>query len=149
MFTGSYACPHNAKIFLTKVTLLPVHSTNLTHTETCSCVETSVVSSPIKTKYSVIKHSYNFFTYHFIANLLSCSVYLRMCILSSNQVLDYPGETSISSCLDTCRKIAMNYFCLRYVPNYNILTTAKNQYIDYLVSGNDPFVLRRQLTFWT
>jgi ABC-type iron transport system FetAB ATPase subunit len=42
MFTGSYACPHNAKIFLTKVTLLPVHSTNLTHTETCSCVDTSV-----------------------------------------------------------------------------------------------------------
>jgi hypothetical protein len=34
---------------------------------------------------------------------------------------------------NTWRKIAMNYFCLRYVPNCNILTTAKNQYIDYLL----------------
>ena len=27
----------------------------------------------------------------------------------------------------------MNYFCLRYVPICNILTTAMNQYIDYLL----------------
>jgi hypothetical protein len=29
------------------MTLPPVHSTNLTHTKTCSCVETPVPSSPI------------------------------------------------------------------------------------------------------
>jgi hypothetical protein len=31
-----------------RVTLPPVQSTNLTHTETCSCVKTSVASSPIR-----------------------------------------------------------------------------------------------------
>jgi hypothetical protein len=43
------------------VTLPPVHSTNLTHTETRSCVETSVASSPIKAKYLEPLHALTIF----------------------------------------------------------------------------------------
>jgi len=46
--TGSFACTHKTKKFLTKNDFTTSAFYNLTHTETCSYVETSVASSPIK-----------------------------------------------------------------------------------------------------
>jgi hypothetical protein len=66
-----------------RMNLPPVHYTNLTHKETCSCVETSVASSPIKPKYSkFITRSFYFSTYHFehkgIMEHQTCRVFIEV-----------------------------------------------------------------------
>ena len=144
MFTGSYACPHKTKTFLTKVTLPPVHSTNLTHTETCSCVKTSVVSSPIKTKYS---ESLNALTIcsRIISSLIcylvlyfwGCVFYprIRYWIIQVRLVFRRVGHMT-----QNCHELLLSSVCpqLQYFDD-------RQESIHRLsfVSGNDPFVLRR------
>ena len=109
-----------------------LHSKNLTHTETCSFVKASVVPSPIKAKYSESLHALTNFS-RIISLLIDYLVlYIWRCVL-------YPRTRYwvIQVRLVFRRvwthdvKLPWNYFCLRYVSNCNILTTAMNQYIDY------------------
>jgi hypothetical protein len=134
------------------VTLPPVYSTNLTHTETCSCVDTSVLHHQLKQrilKYCTLLRCFNVpfhsnFDY-FVLYIWRCEFYY----LIELEIVLSRWYCSISSCLDTWRKLPWNYTCLCFVQNCNILTTIKNQYFDYLlynvfVSGNILFAVRRK-----
>ena len=69
------------------MTLPPVHSTNLTHTEACWCVAHQFLHHQLKQSIQSL-HALTICscTISPLISILACSVYLEMCILSSNRI---------------------------------------------------------------
>jgi hypothetical protein len=134
------------------VTLPPVHSTNLTQTETCSCVDTSVLHHQLKQRILKYYTLLRCFNVPFHSNFDYLVLYIWRCVFYYLIELEigYPGDTVVFRRVWThdanCHGISLVYVLLQ---NCNILTTIKNQYFDYLlynvfVSGNILFAVRRK-----
>ena len=100
--------------------LPPVHSTNLTHTETCSCVDTSVLHHhQLKQRILIYYTLLRCFNVPFHRNFDYLVLYIWRCVfyyLIELEIVLSRWYCSISSCLDTWRKLPWNYTCLCYAP---------------------------------
>ena len=63
-----------------EIPLPPVHSTNLTHMETCSCVDTSVLHHKLKQSIQGYYTLLQCLTYHFTANFDYLVLYIWRCV---------------------------------------------------------------------
>ena len=97
------------------MTLPPVHSTNLTHTETCSCVDTSVLHHKLKQSIRRYYTLLQCFDYHFTANFDYLFLYIWGCLF--NYFIELETVLSRRYCSISWTheaKLPWNYFCLCY-----------------------------------